>query len=117
MQILKMEKQQNAWSKLTGHARQCVLDDRQELKQYHSKEGNVVLFFNCVHELVGAAFPHEYVACQRFNTAQKVHAEPMITILPILVSWPCSTTSELSIIKRYGVLVAGFSEQMETECI
>jgi len=69
--ILKMEKQQNAWSKLTGHARQCVLDDRQELKQYHSKEGNVVLFFNCVHELVGAAFPHEYVACQRFNTAQK----------------------------------------------
>ncbi|KAG0521182.1 hypothetical protein BDA96_08G139200 [Sorghum bicolor] len=69
--ILKMENQQNAWSKLTGHARQCVLEYRQELKRYHSKEGNVVLFFNCVHELVGAAFPHEYVACQRFNTAQK----------------------------------------------
>ena len=111
-----MENQQNAWSKLTEHARECVLKDRQELKRYHSKEGNVVFFFNCVHELVGAAFPHEYVACQRFNTAQKVHTEPMITILPILLSWPCST-SELSIISRYGVLVAGFSEQVEMACI
>ena len=69
-----MEKQQNSWSRLTKHARECVLEDRQELKRYQSEEGNVVLFFNCVHNLIGAAFPHEYIACQRFETAQKVHA-------------------------------------------
>ncbi|KAJ1265759.1 hypothetical protein BS78_08G100000 [Paspalum vaginatum] len=69
--ILKMEKQQNAWSKLTEHARECVLEDKQELKRYQNEEGNVVLFFNCVHDVVGAAFPCEYVAFQRFDLAQK----------------------------------------------
>ncbi|WVZ90707.1 hypothetical protein U9M48_036987 [Paspalum notatum var. saurae] len=69
--ILKMEKQQNAWSKLTEHARECVLEDKQELKRYQNEEGNVVLFFNCVHDVVGAAFPREYAACQRFDLAQK----------------------------------------------
>jgi hypothetical protein len=73
MQILKMNKQQNSWSKLTDHARECVLEDRQELKRYQSEEGNVVLFFNCVHDLIGAAFQREYVAYQQFDTAQKVH--------------------------------------------
>jgi len=72
--ILKMEKQQNSWSRLTKHARECVLEDRQELKRYQSEEGNVVLFFNCVHSLIGAAFPHEYIACERFDTAQKALA-------------------------------------------
>jgi len=74
MQILKMENQQISWSRLTKHAWECVLEDRQELKRYQSEEGNVVLFFNCVHNLIGAAFPHEYIACQRFDKAQKVHA-------------------------------------------
>jgi len=69
-----MEKQQNSWSRLTKHARECVLEDRQELKRYQSEEGNVVLFFDCVHNLIGAAFPHEYIACERFDTAQKALA-------------------------------------------
>ncbi|CAN6356461.1 unnamed protein product [Urochloa humidicola] len=72
--ILKMEKQENSWSKLIEHARECVLEDRQELKRYQSEEGDVVLFFNCVHDLIGAAFPHKYVACQRFDRAQKALA-------------------------------------------
>ncbi|CAN6329379.1 unnamed protein product [Urochloa humidicola] len=72
--ILKMEKQQNSWSKLTEHARECVLEDRQELKRYQSEDGNVVLFFNCVHDLIGAAFRHVYIACQQFDTAQKALA-------------------------------------------
>jgi len=111
MQILKMENQQNAWSKLIEHARECVLEDRQELKWYHSKEGNVVLFFNCVHELVGAAFPHEYVACQRFNTAQKVHTEPMISPY-YQYYYRGHVQQHLNFVR-----VAGFSEQMEIACI
>ena len=51
-----MENQNSSWLKLTGHARQCVLEDMPELKRYQSEEGNVVLFFNCVHDLIGAEF-------------------------------------------------------------
>ncbi|CAN6361257.1 unnamed protein product [Urochloa humidicola] len=72
--ILKMEKQQNSWSRLTKHARECVFEDKQELKRYQSGDGNVVLFFDCVHNLIGAAFPLEYVACQRFDRTQKALA-------------------------------------------
>ncbi|CAD6269879.1 unnamed protein product [Miscanthus lutarioriparius] len=121
--ILKMENQQNAWSKLTEHARECVLEDRQELKQYHSKEGNVVFFFNCVHELVGAAFPHEYVACQRFNTAQKalvnkwrLHAyEKLKDISPDFVmkgNFPEPVSSSTDVAAAPSVLAVGASQQV-----
>ncbi|KAL6638424.1 hypothetical protein ACP70R_023919 [Stipagrostis hirtigluma subsp. patula] len=69
--ILKMERQHNSWSKMIKHARECFLEDKQELKQYQNEEGTVVLFFNCVHDLVGAAFPCDYVAFERFDPVQK----------------------------------------------
>uniref|UniRef100_A0A0A9GHG1 Calmodulin-binding protein n=1 Tax=Arundo donax TaxID=35708 RepID=A0A0A9GHG1_ARUDO len=69
--ILEMENKHNSWSKMIGHAKECVPEDKQELKRYENEEGNVVLFFNCVHDLVGAAFPHDYVACEAFKPYQK----------------------------------------------
>ena len=69
-----MENQNSSWLKLTGHARQCVLEDMPELKRYQSEEGNVVLFFNCVHDLIGAEFGCHYVASGNFSPDQKVRA-------------------------------------------
>ncbi|KAL6623612.1 hypothetical protein ACP70R_033491 [Stipagrostis hirtigluma subsp. patula] len=69
--ILNMKKQQNSWLKLIKHANDCVLGDKQELKQYQNEQGDVVLYFNCVHSLVGAAFPHDYVDSKGFNLRQK----------------------------------------------
>ncbi|CAN6334381.1 unnamed protein product [Urochloa humidicola] len=71
--ILKMEKAERSWSRLTTHARQCVLEDKHELiKRFQNVEGNVVLFFNCVHDLVGAEFNGVYVTCDKLDPAQKV---------------------------------------------
>ncbi|KAL6599883.1 hypothetical protein ACP70R_045534 [Stipagrostis hirtigluma subsp. patula] len=67
--ILNMK--QNSWSKMINHARKCFLEDKQELKRYQSVVGNVAFFFNCVHNLVGAAFPHDYVDSKGFNPFQK----------------------------------------------
>ncbi|TVU49846.1 hypothetical protein EJB05_01184, partial [Eragrostis curvula] len=69
--ILNMENKNSSWSKLIGHAQKCVLEDRPELKRYQSEDGKVVLFFNCVHDVVGAAFPRDYVALKGFNSFQK----------------------------------------------
>lgn len=70
-----MKKQHNSWAKLIGHARECALGDKPELKRYQSEDGSVMLFFNCVNDVIGAAFPHDYVASKEFNTSQKVSAE------------------------------------------
>ncbi|KAL6599889.1 hypothetical protein ACP70R_045540 [Stipagrostis hirtigluma subsp. patula] len=69
--ILGMENQHNAWSKMIKHANDCLLQEKPGLKRYQNEEGNVVLYFNCVHELVGAAFPHDYVEPKEFSTRQK----------------------------------------------
>ncbi|KAL6638423.1 hypothetical protein ACP70R_023918 [Stipagrostis hirtigluma subsp. patula] len=67
--ILGMENQHGAWSKLIKHANDCLLQEKPGLKRY--EEGNVVLYFNCVHDLVGAAFPHDYVDAKGFDPRQK----------------------------------------------
>lgn len=59
---------------MVKHARECCLADRPELKAYHSVEGNVVIFFNCVHDLVGAIFYGVYVSRDNFDPAKKVHS-------------------------------------------
>jgi len=102
--ILKMEKQQNSWSRLTKHARECVLEDRQELKRYQSEEGNVVLFFDCVHNLIGAAFPHEYIACQRFDKAQKALAN----------KWKCHAYDKLEGISPDFILKGNIPEPISS---
>ncbi|WVZ90708.1 hypothetical protein U9M48_036988 [Paspalum notatum var. saurae] len=71
-EILQMETKNNSWSNLTEHARQCDIGDRQELKRYQNEEGTVALFFNCVHDLVGADFGCGYVASCDFKTDDKV---------------------------------------------
>ncbi|KAJ1265757.1 hypothetical protein BS78_08G099900 [Paspalum vaginatum] len=66
--ILKMGKKGKSWSKMTEHARKRILEDKNELKAYQTEDRNVVLFFNCVHDLVGARFSGSYIACEQFNT-------------------------------------------------
>ncbi|CAL4898768.1 unnamed protein product [Urochloa decumbens] len=69
--ILQMKKKRKSWLKMTGHARTRILEDRRELKTYLAEDGNVVLFFNCVHDLVGARFYGDYVAFEKFDMSQK----------------------------------------------
>jgi hypothetical protein len=71
-----MEAKHSSWSKLIRHARTCVLGDRQELKR--SEHGDVVLYFNCVHDLVGAAFSCDYAASEEFTTDQKVQTSELV---------------------------------------
>uniref|UniRef100_A0A0E0I3W6 Calmodulin-binding protein-like n=1 Tax=Oryza nivara TaxID=4536 RepID=A0A0E0I3W6_ORYNI len=70
-EVLQMKKNTSSWDKMVGHARECCLRDQHELKAYQNEEGNVMLFFNCVHELVGAAFGCDYVIYDKFDPAQK----------------------------------------------
>jgi hypothetical protein len=60
---------------MVKHARECCLTDRHELKAYHNVEGNVVIFLNCVHYLVGAKFDGVYIAQDKFDPAKKVHSQ------------------------------------------
>ncbi|RCV18866.1 hypothetical protein SETIT_3G337700v2 [Setaria italica] len=69
--ILKMKKKGKSWSKMTGHARKRVLEDRHELKAYQTEDGTLMLFFNCVHDLVGARFGSRYIACEQFDINHK----------------------------------------------
>ncbi|XP_062202238.1 calmodulin-binding protein 60 F-like [Phragmites australis] len=69
--ILQMKKKGKSWFKMIGHARECILEDSHELKAYHTEDGNVVLFFNCVHDLVGARCRGNYITCDEFNPLQK----------------------------------------------
>lgn len=75
LQILKMKTKGKSWSKMTGHARKRILEDRHELKAYQTEDGNVMLFFNCVHDLVGGRFGNNYIACEQFGIDHKVHLE------------------------------------------
>lgn len=75
LQILKMKKKGKFWSKMTEHARKRVLEDRHELKAYQTEDGTVTLFFNCVHDLIGAKFGDNYIACEQFDIDHKVHTE------------------------------------------
>jgi len=75
LQILKMKRKGKSWSKMTGHARKRILEDRHELKAYQTDDGTMMLFFNCVHDLVGARFGSNYIACENFDIDHKVHTE------------------------------------------
>jgi len=71
LQILKMKRKGKSWSKMTGHARKRILEDRHELKAYQTDDGTMMLFFNCVHDLVGARFGSNYIACENFDIDHK----------------------------------------------
>jgi hypothetical protein len=59
---------------MVKHARECCLTDMHDLKAYQNVEGNVVIFLNCVHDLVGAKFDGVYTAQENFDPAKKVHS-------------------------------------------
>nr|CAB3462299.1 unnamed protein product [Digitaria exilis] len=69
--ILQMKKKGKFWSKMIGHARKRTLEDRHELKAYQTEDGTVTLFFNCVHDLIGAKFGDNYIACEQFGIDHK----------------------------------------------
>ena len=66
-------KSQSSWDAVVRHARECDLRGSQ-LKSYkvESENENVTLFFNCVDDLVGAAFHDGFVAKDKFGERQKV---------------------------------------------
>jgi hypothetical protein len=75
IQILRIKRHSSSWEKMVKHARECCLTGRPELKAYQNVEGNVVLFLNCVHDLVGAKFSGVYIAEENFDPAKKVHSQ------------------------------------------
>ncbi|KAI4987490.1 hypothetical protein ZWY2020_020290 [Hordeum vulgare] len=72
--VLQIKKRGNAWERMVKHARECYLADRPELKACCSVEGNVVIFLNCVHDLVGAIFTGVYISRDNFDPAKKAQA-------------------------------------------
>jgi len=67
--VLQIKKEHRNWEKMVEHARKCPL--RRELTSYHCPETKIVLFFNCVHGLVGAEFDGRYTACGKFDQDQQ----------------------------------------------
>ncbi|KAL6622408.1 hypothetical protein ACP70R_032287 [Stipagrostis hirtigluma subsp. patula] len=72
--ILQINKEHKPWERMVRHARKCCLKGKHKLKSYPWKKQNVVLYFNCVHDLVGAEFGghHTYIAQDKFDFAQQV---------------------------------------------
>ena len=75
MQVLRIKKLNNSWEKMVKHARECCLTENHELIAYHNEAANVVLFFNCVYDLVGAEFAGDYIPQDNFDASKKVHSE------------------------------------------
>uniref|UniRef100_A0A0E0MNH3 Calmodulin-binding protein-like n=1 Tax=Oryza punctata TaxID=4537 RepID=A0A0E0MNH3_ORYPU len=70
-EVLQMKKKTSSWDKMVGHAKECCLEEQHELKAYQNEEGKVTLFFNCVHQIVGATFGGDYVMYDNFDPVQK----------------------------------------------
>uniref|UniRef100_A0A0D9Y084 Calmodulin-binding protein n=1 Tax=Leersia perrieri TaxID=77586 RepID=A0A0D9Y084_9ORYZ len=85
-EVLQMKRKTNSWNKMVGHARECCLRDQHELKAYKNEEENVMLFFNCVHQLVGAAFGGDYVVYDNFDSAQKTIRKRNVVVAQMLVN-------------------------------
>ncbi|TVU49809.1 hypothetical protein EJB05_01146, partial [Eragrostis curvula] len=70
--ILNIKKKCRDWDKMVKHAQECCLEGKRLLKSYRCAERNVVMFFNCVHHIVGAKFGSCYIACDMFSPSQQV---------------------------------------------
>ncbi|PNT62542.1 hypothetical protein BRADI_4g04880v3 [Brachypodium distachyon] len=75
-EVLLINKPHSPWEKMVKHARECCLKDRHELKAYHN-EGNVVIFFNCVYDLIGAEFAGDYITQNNFDSDSKALANEL----------------------------------------
>ncbi|KAK1627465.1 hypothetical protein QYE76_001780 [Lolium multiflorum] len=76
-EVLQIKKNSSSWEKMVKHARECCLTDRHELKACQNVEGSVVIFLNCVHDLVGAIFSGVYFAQENFDPAKKALAHEL----------------------------------------
>ncbi|XP_040385055.1 calmodulin-binding protein 60 F-like [Oryza brachyantha] len=70
-ECFKLKKDNKDWKDTVTHARECDLEGNRKLKSYRVEEQNVVLFFNCVHDLVGAAFRGCYASKNTFSSDQQ----------------------------------------------
>ncbi|BAF28790.1 calmodulin-binding protein 60 F isoform X1 [Oryza sativa Japonica Group] len=70
-ECFKLKKDNKLWKDTIKHAKECDLEGNCKLKLYRAEEQHVVLFFNCVHDLVGAKFRDHYVAKDNFSSDQQ----------------------------------------------
>uniref|UniRef100_A0A0E0MI03 Calmodulin-binding protein-like n=1 Tax=Oryza punctata TaxID=4537 RepID=A0A0E0MI03_ORYPU len=70
-ECFKLKKNSEDWKETVEHARKCDLEGNCNLKSYRVEEQHVVLFFNCVHDLVGAQFHDGYVTKDNFDSDQQ----------------------------------------------
>uniref|UniRef100_A0A0E0MI09 Calmodulin-binding protein-like n=1 Tax=Oryza punctata TaxID=4537 RepID=A0A0E0MI09_ORYPU len=70
-ECFNMKKDNMLWKATVEHAEQCDLEGNYKLKSYRVEEKHVILFFNCVHDLVGATFRGRYVAKDNFNSGEQ----------------------------------------------
>ncbi|KAJ1689190.1 hypothetical protein LUZ63_013345 [Rhynchospora breviuscula] len=67
--ILKiMSESDESWKSMFAHAKKC--DTGSNLYSYQKK--NTVLFFNCVYEVVGAAFGNRYIPFDKLKDSKKI---------------------------------------------
>uniref|UniRef100_A0A0E0MHZ9 Uncharacterized protein n=1 Tax=Oryza punctata TaxID=4537 RepID=A0A0E0MHZ9_ORYPU len=70
-ECFKLKKNSEDWKETVEHARKRDLEGNCNLKSYRVEEQHVVLFFNCVHDLVGAQFHDGYVTKDNFDSDQQ----------------------------------------------
>ncbi|KAL6846936.1 hypothetical protein ACP4OV_022789 [Aristida adscensionis] len=67
--VLQVRKEHKPWKRMVKHARTCRLNH--ELKSYRCTAKNMVVFFDCVHNLVGAQLGDCYIARDKFDSVQQ----------------------------------------------
>lgn len=76
MKLLGIKKDHKDWKTIIEHARECDLEENHYLKAYKvGDQKNNVIFFNCVHDIVGAKFNGKYTAKENFKRYQKVYVK------------------------------------------
>ncbi|XP_006664921.1 calmodulin-binding protein 60 A-like isoform X2 [Oryza brachyantha] len=71
--FLGINQESESWKTMIEHAKECDLRDQHQLKAYKvvGHQIHAVIFFNCVHDIVGAKFNGNYIAKENFNRQQK----------------------------------------------
>ncbi|KAF7012632.1 hypothetical protein CFC21_026803 [Triticum aestivum] len=71
-ECFNIKKDNKRWEATVKHAKECDLEGNHMLKLYRADEENVELFFNCIHDIVGAKFNGCYTPNENFNLNQEV---------------------------------------------
>uniref|UniRef100_A0A0D9XV67 Calmodulin-binding protein n=1 Tax=Leersia perrieri TaxID=77586 RepID=A0A0D9XV67_9ORYZ len=70
-ECFKLKKGNKDWKDTVKHARECDLEGNCKLKSFRVEEEHIELFFDCVHNLIGAQFRECYVAKDDFSSVQQ----------------------------------------------